>query len=298
MFRRFFRHIKEGFVGFRRHLGMALSSTSAVTITLILVGMFLLLTANLAVLTQDIEDSISLVALVDYDVTTETEIKNIENQIRTTPGVASLEYRTKDQEFDYYNETYPEMAEFSELYRENNPFHDAFLINAEDPENLASVKETIQNIRGIESVQDGGSNTYVLIDVLSKVRLVGGIFVLALSVLAVYLIYNTIKITISSRADEIWIMRNVGATNGYIRAPFLVEGVIIAVVGSILPIIIMVVSYLYLYDITGGILVGVLRMIEPMPFLLYVCLGLVGIGIVVGFLGSYISVCKSLRLRR
>ncbi len=298
MFHRFVRHVKEGFLGVRRHIGMALSSASAVTITLLLVGLFLLLSANLAVLSKDIEDSISLVALLNRDVTAEAEISSISDKIHAVHGVAEVDYRTKDQEFDFYNEQYPDMAEFSDLYRDSNPFHDAFLITVTDGEVLKDVKNEIAQIRGIESVMDGGDQTYVLIDILKNVRIVGGVLVLSLCVLAVYLIYNTIKITISSRSDEIWIMRNVGATNGYIRAPFLVEGVIIAVIGSIIPVAATVGSYLYLYNATGGVLAGVLRMIPPFPFLYYVCLILLGIAVVVGFLGSYISVCKGLRLRR
>ena len=298
MFHRFVRHVKEGFLGVRRHIGMALSSASAVTITLLLVGLFLLLSANLAVLSKDIEDSISLVALLNRDVTAEAEISSISDKIHAVHGVAEVDYRTKDQEFDFYNEQYPDMAEFSDLYRDSNPFHDAFLITVTDGEVLKDVKNEIAQIRGIESVMDGGDQTYVLIDILKNVRIVCGVLVLSLCVLAVYLIYNTIKITISSRSDEIWIMRNVGATNGYIRAPFLVEGVIIAVIGSIIPVADTVGSYLYLYNATGGVLAGVLRMIPPFPFLYYVCLILLGIAVVVGFLGSYISVCKGLRLRR
>ncbi|MBQ1477960.1 MAG: permease-like cell division protein FtsX [Erysipelotrichaceae bacterium] len=299
MIRRFFKHIKEGFVGVKRHLGMAMSSASAVTITLLLVGLFLMLSANLSVLTKEIESSISLLALIDYNVTDQMEIDTMKGDIEKLDGVLKVEYHTKDQEFDDYLKSLEEdEAAFYELYRETNPFHDVFLINAEEGEALASIKTAIAAMPGIESVRDGGSNTYLLIDILRNVRLGGGILVLALCVLAVYLIYNTIKITISSRQDEIWIMRNVGARNGYIRAPFLVEGVIIANLGSIIPIAAMIAIYLYLYNKTGGLVAGVIRLIPPMPFLLYLCLTLLGIGIVVGFIGSYISVCKYLRLRR
>ena len=125
-----------------------------------------------------------------------------------------------------------------------------------------------------------------------------GILVIALCFLAVYLIFNTIKITIDSRQDEIFIMRNVGAFNGYIRAPFLVEGIIIAVLGAIIPVLVLCAGYYYLYDYTGGILLAVIRLIEPIPFLLYLALALLGVGVLVGFIGSYISVSKNLRLRR
>lgn len=298
MFRRFFRHIKEGFIGVGRHFGMALSSSASVTIALFLVGFFLVVTYNLNIIAQDIEQSISLSALVDYDITSKTALDTLEKNLLSVEGVKSVEYRSKEDEFDYYVELYPDVREFNEKFRDQNPFHDAFLISVEDGTMLESVKEKVQNINGIDSVHDGGSNTYLLIDILEKVRLFGGILILALTVLAVYLIYNTISITIRARDTEIWIMKNVGATNGYIRAPFLVEGVIIGMLGSLIPIAASIAIYLYTYRISNGVLLGVFTLVEPYPFLLYLGLALLGIGVIVGFIGSYLSVSKLLRNKR
>jgi cell division transport system permease protein len=298
MFRRFFRHIKEGFIGVRRHFGMAFSSATAVTITLTMIGVFAVLVSNVAFLTQEIEQSISLVALIDYDVTDKTQLNSMQKQIENMDGVLSVTYRTKDQEFDYYNEQYPDMVEFSELYREDNPFHDVYIVSLTEGSNMSTIKTNISKINGISSVEDGGTNTYRLISILQETRLAGAIFVLALVLLAIYLIYNTIKVTIATRKDEIIIMRNVGAKNGYIRAPFLVEGIIIGVIGSIIPIGLIIYGYYRLYNLSGGVLAGVLSLIPVFPYILYLSLALLLIGIVVGFIGSYISVCKYLRLTR
>ena len=298
MFHRFIRHIKEGFVGVGRHFGMAISSAASVTITLLLVGFFLAFTYNLNIITKDIESSISLSALVSYDVDSRATLDLLKEQIASIEGVSSVEYRSKDDEFTYYVEMYPDIKEFNELYRDQNPFHDAFLVSVEDGNSLEEVKTKIEEINGIDSVHDGGSNTYILIDVLEKVRLFGGALVLGLSVLAIYLIYNTISITIRARDTEIWIMKNVGAKNGYIRAPFLVEGIIIGLMGSIIPIVAMVAIYIYLFNISGGVLLGVFNLVNPYPFLLYLCLSLLVIAIVVGFVGSYLSVSRLLRNKR
>ena len=298
MFRRLFRHIKEGFVGVGRHFGMAFSSSASVTIALFLVGWFLVLTYNLTIITKDIEQSISLSALVDYDVTGQGAINNLEKELLNIEGVKEVEFRSKDDEFTYYVEMYPDIKEFNEYYRDRNPFHDAFLVSVEDGSMLESVKEQVQKVNGIDSVHDGGSNTYLLISILEKVRIFGGILVVALAVLAIYLIYNTISITIRARDNEIWIMKNVGAKNGYIRAPFLVEGIIIGVLGSIVPIIALIIIYLYLFNISIGTLLGVFTLVPPYPFLLQLSLILVGVGILVGFLGSYLSVSIQLRNKR
>ena len=292
------RHIKEGFVAVKRHFGMDLSSSTAITVTLLLVGVFVVLAANLTSLTLEIEDSISLVSLIDYDVTDYGQIKAMKSSIESLEGVGKVDYRTKDQEFDFYNETYPDMIEFSELYREDNPFHDTFIVYLDDGTFIDDVKANISNMNGISSVEDGGDNTYTLINALQSVRLFGFIFVIALVCVAAYLIYNTIKIAISSRQDEIAIMRNVGAKNSYIRAPFLVEGIIIGVIGSILPIAAIIGGYYYIFQRTGGNVFGVLTLLAPMPFVLFVSACLLIIGVFVGFIGSYISVCKYLRLTR
>lgn len=298
VFRRFFRHIKEGFVGVRRHFAMAVSSASAVTITLTMIGVFGILAVNMAYLSQEIEQSISLVAMIDYKVTDQTQINTMKNSINNITGVDRVEYRTKDEEFDFYNEQYPDMIEFSELYRDDNPFHDTFIIYLNDGTSITDIRNDVIKINGIDSVEDGGRNTYTLVNVLHSARFAGGVLVIALVVLAVYLIYNTIKVTIATRKDEIIIMRNVGAKNGYIRAPFLVEGVIIGVLGSIVPIGLMVYGYMKLFEMTGGVLAGVLALVPVIPFIIYLGVALLVIGIIVGFIGSYISVCKYLRLTR
>lgn len=297
MFHRFFRHIKEGFIGVGRHVGMAASSIATVAITLLLIGFFLILTYNLNIITKNIEDSISLSALVSYDADSST-LSAIKAQIESIDGVKSVEYRSKDDEFTYYVNMYPDMKEFNELYRDQNPFHDAYLVSVDEGSELETVKAAIEKVNGIDSVHDGGSNTYLLISGLEKVRFFGGILVASLSILAIYLIYNTISITIRARDTEIWIMKNVGAKNGYIRAPFLVEGVIIGILGSIIPISAMIGSYMYIFNNTGGNLLGVFTLVNPNPFLIYLCVILLLLGIVVGFIGSYLSVSKLLRSKR
>lgn len=294
MFRRFGRHIKEGFIGIGRHFSMALSSIASVTITLLLIGLFLTLVINLNVLTKEVESSISLSALISYDVTSENELNSIKTTMERINGVKEVTYQSKDDEFDFYVNQYPDLTDFYELYRSDNPFHDVYLVSVDKGENLANVKSALEKINGIDSVHDGGSNTYLLVDALSKVRIFGGMLVLGLTLLAIYLIYNTIHITIEARQTEISIMRMVGAKNGYIRAPFLVEGIIIGILGTIIPVGIMIGAYLYAYDVSNGVILGVFNLLQPYPFLLYLCLTLLSIGVVVGFIGSYFSVTRSL----
>lgn len=300
MFRRFVRHLNEGFQGVIRHFAMAISSMSAVTITLLLVGIFLVLTYNLQTATQSIEDSISLSALVSYDFDDAANLQRIEKSLQGIVGISSVKYSSKEEEFNFYlnSNQDEELRKFYENYRNENPFHDAFILGLEDANLLNSVKQQIQNITGIDGVYDGGKNTYTLVEVLDNVRLFTVSLMIALMVLAIYLVYNTIKITIASRRDEIWIMRNVGARNGYVRAPFLVEGVIIGFFGAIIPALAIAALYYYLYGEVQGYLFGAFFLVQPYPFIWYVVGILLLTGIVVGFVGSYISVWKFLRVKR
>ena len=301
--RRFFRHIREGFIGVKRHFAMAVSSASAVTITLMLVGVFAIFALNMAFLTQEIEQSISLVALIDYNVDDPERISTLRKEIQAMENVEKVEYRSKDEELDFYIKEYGKndsnLAEFTENYRgEENPFHDALIIYMTDGSDMEGIKTRIEKLDDISSVQDGGSETYTLIRILHVTRNAGGVLILALLLLAIYLIYNTIKITIATRKDEIWIMRNVGAKNSYIRGPFLIEGIIIGLIGAILPVGLIVYGYYRLYEFTGGVLGGVMTLVPVFPFVIYMGAALLGVGVLVGYLGSYISVCKYLRLTR
>lgn len=298
--RRFFRHIKEGFVGVFRHFGMCLSSAVAVTITLVLISVFLILVGNLNQIVNKIEGDIKISVLVDYDMDSAANLLRIESAIKEIPEVTDVEHRTKEQEYEYYISTYYEdQRELFEAYEDSNPFHEVFMVTISEGFQLESVSNRISEIEGVYETNYGGVSSQKLVEVLDKVSFGGFVLVMSLCVLAVYLVYNTIQITIASRKDEIWIMRNVGAKNGYIRAPFLVEGILIGIIGSIIPCALTYFGYNYIYDYTGGYLVSeILGLIEPWPFAAYLCLILLGVGMVVGFIGSYLSVCKHLRRTR
>ena len=157
----------------------------------------------------------------------------------------------------------------------------------------------VRALDGIENVNYGGEGTITLVNSMEKIRRISYIVVAALSVIAVLLISNTINTTINARKDEIFIMRTVGASNGFIRWPFIIEGVIIGILGSIIPIGVLCGGYYYLYQLLGGNLFSTLfSLIDPKDIILYLGLGLLGAGVLVGSIGSFISVSKKLWWKR
>ncbi len=302
MFRRLGRHIKEGFFGVIRHSAMAISSASAVTITLMLMSIFFLFSFNVDMITKSIEETVRIQASISFDYETSEQITSMQNQISAIPGVKFVEFFTKEDELDYYLEhvlSTEESREILEPYREDNPFHHVFYIEVLDGNNVKEITAKIESIEGIVGANYGGDSAVMLIQTMNSIRFGGFILVAALSALAIFLINNTIKLTIYARSNEIAIMRSVGATNGYIRAPFVIEGIFIGILGGIIPVLFTIFGYIYLYNELGGVLLtNMFTLIHPHPFVLNIALLLVGIAVVVGLIGSFFSVTRYLRWKR
>ena len=277
---------------------MVISTANAVTITLVLVSVLSLLIANISQITYDVEDDIQLYVKIENEVLDE-DIQSIQNKISRIAGVEEIEYSDADNELDRFIAAYGEAGKIYEIYRQDNPLSRVFIIKVANGYSLAELSTQISTVEGIQSVDFGGATVEDFVKLLNGIREVGTIFVIALALLAIFLIYNTIKITINSRKVEIGIMRLVGATNSYIRSPPVLEGMFIGVLGSIIPILLTIFGYNYIYTSLNGQLVsGILKLIDVFPFTLWVSLLVLVAGVTVGVIGSYISATIYLRYKR
>ena len=298
MFRKIGRSFKEAFWGITHHVAMVISTANAVTITLVLVSVLSLLIANISQITYDVEDDIQLYVKIENEVLDE-DIQSIQNKISRIAGVEEIEYSDADNELDGFIAAYGEAGKIYEIYRQDNPLSRVFIIKVANGYSLAELSTQISTVEGIQSVDFGGATVEDFVKLLNGIREVGTIFVIALALLAIFLIYNTIKITINSRKEEIGIMRLVGATNSYIRSPLVLEGMFIGVLGSIIPILLTIFGYNYIYTSLNGQLVsGILKLIDVFPFTLWVSLLVLVAGVTVGVIGSYISATIYLRYKR
>ena len=236
---------------------------------------------------------------IDRDVN-DDDIVILREKIENIEYIKTVEYSSKHEELEKQINLYPQQADYYRRHEgENNPLYDVFIIEVDDADYLSAVKEQVSSLKGIHSAEQGGDGVESLVLTLNSVQKTGWVVVVVLSFLAMYLISNTIKSTIYAQRDEIGIMRNVGASNGFIRAPYLVGGIIIGALGALIPIILMVFGYDYLYKVTGGILMTKMFVLQPVyPFVIYLSGLLLAIGVVVGFLGSFVSVTRYLRWKR
>lgn len=298
---KFFRslplHFKSAVQGLLRHSATAFSAISAVSVTLILMSLFMLLTGNISNFTHNIESDFKIHVSID-SLQDEAAIDELETQIKALSGVKSVQFSSKDEELRKLKE---ENSTIFSMYEEGeaNPMRDVFIIETNTPEDIETVTTEVNAMEGIKKAEYGGDGVSVMINLFEAIRNGGFLFVAALSLLAIFLISNTIKMTIYARKTEIGIMRNVGASNWFIRTPFIFEGMLIGLIGSILPLALTYFGYSYLYDLLNGQFLSSMFIMRTLnPFVIQICLLLGGCGILVGMIGSFLAVSKYLRWRR
>lgn len=296
---RVLRHLREGVVGVFRHFALAFSSISSVTITLVLLGLFLLLNQNIGKITVQIEESVALYAQIEPETTGEA-IDTLVTKVKETPGVLHVQYSDKHQELEDFIEKRGEEGEalFGQFRGDENPFLDALIINIKSGYDVKPVMESVTGLEGIYKVSMGSESIQQLMDTMQTFRNAGLVFVVVLGGIAIFLISNTIGATIHSRDEEIAIMRTVGATNWYIRWPFIIEGMIIGLLGSIIPILIVVIGYEKFYTAQFEGLGSMFSLVPVNPLVWEVSGTLLLLGVLVGALGSLITVSRRLRWTR
>ncbi len=290
------KHFKESLVNLWRNGAMSFSSIFAVTITLLLIGVISVLALNVQDISANIEDGVRIYVKLERSIDENAE-KEVGNQIKKLKGVESVTYSSKDEELNkLIDKQGKDGKELFESYREDNPLGSAYEVEAKDPTKLASLAKKIQDIPNVNSVNYGGDSTQSMVTTLNTIQKAGSVFIVGLVIVALFMISNTIKITITARSTEISIMRMVGASNWYIRIPFMLEGMLIGLFGAIIPILVLVYGYGALYNYTGGSLMSSMLVLKaPMPFIRDFSFILVGLGAGVGLIGSFVSMRRFLK---
>ena len=182
---------------------------------------------------------------------------------------------------------------------DKNPLYDVLNVELKDNTKISKVTKKISKMDGVVQATYGGSAINTMIQLFKNIRVWGSVFVGLMVLIAVFLIRNTIKMTILVRKDEIAIMRTVGAYNWYISLPFVLEGIFIGFWGALGPVLICIFGYTGLYHVMNGMFFSdMMSMLKPYPFVLCTSGGILLIGMVVGMLGSYLAVRKYLRWTR
>lgn len=272
---------------------MTIASVSAVTVTLILVGVFSLIMMNLNKVASDLENDVEIKVLIDETADQAAE-KALLAKIKKLPDVAEMKYSTKEEEL---TKLVKDFGDDFKLFEQSNPLRNVIYVKASDPQQTAKVAKTIDKYDYTYDVKYGEGKVEKLFNFLNISRNVGVVLILGLLFTAIFLISNTIRITIIARRDEIEIMKLVGATNAFVRIPFVLEGMWLGVLGSIIPIAVIATLYHNVYRIIAPRLQGELVQLLDFSPLVYQVSGLLLlIGVLIGVWGSFMSVRKFLKV--
>lgn len=290
------RNIRDAFKSVFRNFSLSLASISCITITLIVVALSLVLTYNVKNFTEKVEKNATVVAFLNVDITSDAE-DNLRKQLEKIDNVETIDFESKTQiqeKMMAESDTYKNIM--SEWTEEESPLQDTFLIKVKDVEKIGDTAKKISSLEGVHLVKYGEGMIEQLVSIFDLVRKASYVMVIALVIVTAFLISNTIKITIFSRRREIEIMRLVGASNINIKIPFVIEGLFLGILGSIIPIITTTYGYVALYDkFDGKLFSSLITLIKPQPFIYQVSLVLIIIGIIVGMFGSLRAVKKYLK---
>ena len=296
VFRILGKSIREAFKSIFRNFSLSVASISCTTITLIIVAIALLATYNVNSITKKIEDVLTIVVFVDKKAT-EEEIKELSNKIYATDNV--------DKDSTIYNSKEKLKEDLSQDEKmkvlldtvDENPLQATFVVKVTDVKHLTETAEKFKTYDKVANVKYGESLVNKLLRVFSIIRNGCVVAVVALILVTAFLIANTIKITIFSRRTEIGIMRLVGTSNTVIKLPFLIEGFVLGVIGSIIPILLTIYGYTFLYDYSGGnLFTELVVLVKPSEIVYSSSLVLLIVGGVVGMFGSVRAVRKFLKV--
>ena len=297
--RMLFRSIRDAFKSVFRNFSLSLASISCIAITLIIVAVSIVASYNVENFTEKIEKDLTIVVFVENKATAE-DIENIKselNKIKNINQKATI-YKDKEQiKEEMKKESETLNATMSAWDEGSNPLRDTFQLKVKDITNIKETANKIKSIENVYTVRYGEGMVEKMISAFQTIEKVAYGAVIALIIVTVFLIINTIKLTIFSRKREISIMRLVGASNFTIKTPFIIEGMFLGLLGSIIPILIIIFGYPALYEKTAGYLFSpVIQLIKPMPFVYTASLMIMVIGIIVGMIGSARAVRKYLKV--
>ena len=295
--RTFLYELKYAFVGMKRHIMLCFSAMSAIGITLLLIGAILIIGMHVNYFSNDIQKDLSIHVILNDDVNDSSSIDEVKTQIEKLKNVSKVELSTKDQELELMIK---EKGDAFKAYRgKSNPLSNAFFVYVKNASSIEKTSNQIEKIIGVSSTAYGGNSVTSLVKMLKLIQKIGLGIVALLLILSLYLIYNTIKTTIDSRSDEILIMRTVGATNGFISNPFIVEGIVIGLLGSIIPYALIHFGYRQVYgSLSGKLFTPMFALFKPVSIDFQVGLTLLLAGILIVGFASFLAARKYLKMKR
>lgn len=286
--------VKETYKSIRRNGFMSFASISTVAVSLLVLGMFLMIFLNTNNLAQYLESQVQ-VSVYMQDSATAKELASVKDKLTKMPGVVKVTQVSKQQALERFKKRLGDQQQLLSSLGKENPFPNSFEIQVDSPERIKVLTPQIGQLPKVETAKFGQEVVEHLFQLTKILRFGGIILVVFLAMATLFIISNTIRLTVFARRKEVIIMKYVGATDWFIRWPFLLEGMTLGFCGA-------VVASLFINSIYSGLLerihatLAFLPLLPTYPLLLYVDVFLLVAGTGIGALGSYISLRKFLQV--
>lgn len=286
--------VREAISSLRHNGLMSIASVSTVALSLLILGMFLIMVLNLNHMASTLESQVQISVYLQ-DGMSDRDMREIGTRITKLPGVVQVNFVGKEEAMTRFKQRLGEQQGLLTVLGDSNPLPNAFEVKVDKPDSVKPVAEAVAKFKGVENARFGQEIIEQLFTLTRMIRLFGLALIVFLALAALFIISNTIRITVFARRKEIGIMKYVGATDSFIRWPFLIEGMILGSVGAIIAVLLLIEAYTLL---TGQIYEKLvfLPLIPKYPFLTYVSVLLIVTGTVIGALGSTISLRRFMKV--
>lgn len=289
--------VRESFRSIKRNRTMSIAAISSVIASLLVIGIFFIIVLNIDYAATKLESQIEMMVYLN-DGLSESIISTMNTEIKSINGVKSVEFISKDVALKNLEKNWGENSYLLEGLDGDNPLPDAFLITLADPSQASSVAMSVSSISNIENVVYGKEELEKLLNTTYVLRMSSFVIISILLFISVFIIANTIKLTLYARKREIGIMKYVGATDWFVRMPFIIEGIIVGMIGAVSASIILGAGYYYCADLVKNQMIGFMS-IALMPFnniVMSMTALLIIVGVLIGATGSFISVRKFIKV--
>ena len=275
---------------------MSVASLFTIASCLVILGVFAIISMNVNTFTDKIEDQCEVQLYINAG-TSEERVSQIGEEISKIPNVKEASLFTKEEMLSYAkNDMFGEDAELLSGFEDDNPFSDSYKIILESIENTGETVSELEKIADVEKVVNKQDIVNMVMNLSKIIRRFSMAVMLVLLIIAVVIISNTVRLTVFNRRKEINIMKYIGATDRFIKGPFLLEGVIIGFCGAILAFLAVFWGYFALLKYVGNLSIGALELIGIWKITPVIALLFVFFGCVIGVLGSSISMRKYLHV--
>lgn len=286
--------IQDAIKSIIRNLTLSLASAATVAFTLFLLGAFVLASLNINRGISTLQDKLEIKVFLKNDVT-EKQKTDIEDEIESISEIKAYKYESKDDALEKAKEMFDNDESMVKQFQESNPFPESYSITVKSADDITKISSELSKLDGVEDVNAGKETVRNFQKTINTVKYVGGVLLVILGGVSIFLIANTTKLTVYSRRKEILIMKHIGATDWFIRWPFIIEGIFIGIIGSAISIGLLFLSYKFILKIFGLDNMN-FTYVKTTYILTTMTWEFLLIGIILGAAGSILAVRKFLKV--